>query len=188
MGNANPASAFVKGYKRSRGNISAWRGPVAHVNQNAKGIDPVTGICPAELRERTCYNSLQDVAVVSPRIGGGLGYGPCVASFAGLWRGLVKEDEVSAHRLFKRVAGRAGNILVAAFEGKCRLIVIEQRRPPLVAVMASGAVAGLGAELVCMRVLVAVPASRGSTLELNMKQGQLHVGRLVAICAGHGAM
>ena len=84
-----------------------------------------------------------------------------MAGLAGLGRRLVKQHRVSVHQLLERVAGRAGNILVAALERERRLLVVEERGLPLVAVVAGGAVVALRAELVGMRILVAFAARYG---------------------------
>ena len=47
---------------------------------------------------------------------------------------------------------------MAALEWKCRLVVIEERRSPFVAVVAGRAVTAACAELVCVRVLVTLIA------------------------------
>lgn len=91
-----------------------------------------------------------------------------MASLAGRWRGLVEKHEVSVHRLLECVASRAGHVLMAALEGKCGLLVIEERGLPLVAIVATGAVVFPGAELVSVGVLVALRAGRRGTCKVNM--------------------
>jgi len=56
-----------------------------------------------------------------------------MTSLAFCWSWLVEEHQRSIHRFLEGVAGRAGNILVSAFERESRLLVIEERRAPLVA-------------------------------------------------------
>jgi len=68
------------------------------------------------------------------------------------------------------------------------LAVIEQRRPPFVAVVASGAIVHARAKLISMRVFVAFGALCWSACELHMHQRQLHVWRLVAVSASHRTM
>ena len=111
-----------------------------------------------------------------------------MAGIAGCGCRLVKEHQVAANGLPEGVASRAGDILMAALERECRLLVIEKRRLPLVAVVAGGAVAAARPKLVSVGVLVALAASDRSALELNVQQGEFHVRRLVAIDAGHGTM
>jgi len=77
---------------------------------------------------------------------------------------------------------------MTALEGKLRLVVIEERRLPLVVVVASFAVAGAIAKLVGMRVFVASHACFLGFGKVNVDEIQLHVRRLVAVGAGHGAM
>lgn len=54
--------------------------------------------------------------------------------------------------------------------------------------MAGGAVRTACAKLVCVRILVAVGASRRYIYKLNMQHGALQVRRPVAVDAGHGPM
>lgn len=77
---------------------------------------------------------------------------------------------------------------MSAPERKNRLAVIEERRPPLIAVVAGRAIVAACSELVGVRIGVAFVASLGRALELNMHHIQLHVRRLVTLCAGYGAM
>lgn len=102
--------------------------------------------------------------------------------------GLVEEDEVPIHGFLQGVASGAGNILVSAFQGERRLLVIEEGRLPSVAVVAGSAVVRLRIELPCMRVLVTLAAIFAGIAEVNMGHGQFHVRRLVALGACHGAM
>jgi len=102
--------------------------------------------------------------------------------------GFVKEHLVAAHLFSKTVAGRAGYILMSALQRERGLLMVKKGRPPFVVAVACGAVVRLGAELVCMRILVALIAYRGGVGKVNMEHGQFHVWRLVAINAGHGAM
>jgi len=111
-----------------------------------------------------------------------------VASLAGGGRRLVKEHHLVINGLLERVAGCAGNILMAALERKRGLLVIEERWAPFVVVVACGTVVGLRAELARMRILVALIANLGGIGETNMQHGQLHVRRLVAIGAGQSAV
>lgn len=111
-----------------------------------------------------------------------------MTSLAFCWSWLVEEHQCSIHGLFEGVAGRAGNVLMSAFEREGRLLVIEERRTPLVAVVARGTVAGLRPELVCMGVFVALVAALWSTRKVHMEHRQLHVRRLVAFDAGYAAM
>ena len=107
---------------------------------------------------------------------------------AGRGSGLVKQHEITGDRLLEGVAGGAGNILVAPFERKLRFLVIEKRWFPLVAVVADSTIVGARAELVGVRVFVAVAAGAGGAVEPDMQHGQFHVRGLVAIRAGHGTM
>lgn len=86
------------------------------------------------------------------------------------------------------MASRACDILVSTPKGKYRLVVIEERRPPLIAVVAGRAIVAACSKLVGVRIGVAFAASLGRALELNMHHIQLHVRRLVTLCAGYGAM
>ena len=101
---------------------------------------------------------------------------------------LVKQHRISVYRPLRGVAGRAGDILVSAFEGECCLFMIEERWLPLVAVMATAAVVSAYAKLICMRILVALAASNGCRCEIDVDHRQFHVGRFVAVGAGRGAM
>jgi hypothetical protein len=111
-----------------------------------------------------------------------------MTNIAGGGRRFVKEHQIAFHRFFENVACRAGNILMSALERKRRLFVIEQRRPPFIAVVASSAIAGLGPELIRMRVLVALSARNRGMREIDVRHRQLHIGWLVAFGASNGAM
>lgn len=111
-----------------------------------------------------------------------------MARVTGSGGGLVKQDGFSIHLLFQGMAGRAGNVLMGTLQGKGRFFVIEERRLPLVAVMARSAVVAASAELPPMRILVAITARCGGSAKFDVHQVQLHVGWLVAIRAGHSAV
>ena len=101
---------------------------------------------------------------------------------------LVKQYIFTFYRLLQSMTSRTGHILVAALKRKCSLFVVEEGWPPLVTVMACSAVASFRPELVTMRIFVTFAASFRRALELNVKQRQLHIRRLVTIAAGHGTM
>jgi len=68
---------------------------------------------------------------------------------------------------------------MSALERKNCLLVIKQRRPPLIAVVAGTTIVRLGSELVRVGVIVALSARRRCTREIDMRHRQLHIGRLV---------
>ena len=111
-----------------------------------------------------------------------------MASRTGRGAGLVKQHQVAVHRFLERVAGRTGHILVAALERKRRLLVIEERWLPLVAVVATCAVVPTRAKLVRVRILVALAAGNRGRCELNVEHGKFHVRRLVAVGTSRGSM
>ena len=88
----------------------------------------------------------------------------------------------------QRMAFRACNILVASAERERCLAVVEERRSPFVAIVASRAIIHAGSKLLSMRVFVAFCALCRSPGEVDMNQVQLHVWRLVAVCASDCAM
>src|ERR1039458_712657 len=92
-----------------------------------------------------------------------------VASLASHRCRLVEQHEFALHRLLENVAGCAGGILMATLEREFGFLVIEERGLPLVAVVATGAIAAACAELVGVRILVALTASRGSAGEPNVE-------------------
>jgi len=111
-----------------------------------------------------------------------------VAVFAGFRRRLVEEHETPVYRLLQCVACRTGNVFVTSFQRESRFVVIEERRLPFVAVVASSAIVGAGAELVGMRILMTIAAIGGGFREVHMPHVEFHGRRLVAIDAGHRAM
>lgn len=113
---------------------------------------------------------------------------PCVAGRARCRRGLVEEHGLSVDGLLIGMTGGAGNILVRAFEREGCLLVVKERRLPLVAVVARRAILAVRAELVEMRVFVAFAALGGGLRKRNMHHGSLQVWRSVAIDACHRAM
>ena len=61
---------------------------------------------------------------------------PAMTRFAVLRCRLVEEDPGSIHLLLQRVAGRALHVFMTTFQRESRFLVIEKRRPPLLAVVA----------------------------------------------------
>ena len=111
-----------------------------------------------------------------------------MANIAGGGRRFVKEHQIAFYRFFESVAGRAGNILMTALERKRCLLMIKQRGPPFNVVVAGSAIAGPGPELIRMRVIMALGARNRCMREIDVLHRQLQIGRLVAFCAGDGAM
>lgn len=104
------------------------------------------------------------------------------------WRGLVKQNQVSFYLFLERVTRGAGNVLMTAFQRKVRLVMVEKRGPPLIAVVASGTIVCPRPKLAGMRVLMAIATISRGFRELHVRHGQFHIWRLVAIDAGHGPM
>ena len=111
-----------------------------------------------------------------------------MASFASRWCRFVKEHRGFIHHFLQRVTRRAGHIFMASFEGKLGLVVIEERRPPLAVIVASGAVVGTIAKLVGVGVFVASDACLRGARKVDMHQSQLQIRRLVAVGAGYRTM
>lgn len=120
----------------------------------------------------------------------GSGIGRPMASRTILWRRFVEEDRLCADHLGELVALGAAHILVRpAQRERSALLMIEQRRLPLDAVVAFGAAGDVRLrELLAMNVLVAILAPSRSRLEIDVDQASLKIGRLVAIAAGGRAM
>lgn len=78
--------------------------------------------------------------------------------YAGLRCRLVNENQYAIYRLLDYVAGRTGDVLMAAFQWETSLLVIEERRLPLVTVVTSPAVIHPLTKLVAMRVFVTITA------------------------------
>jgi len=110
--------------------------------------------------------------------------GAAVASFAGCRGGFVEEHQVASYLFFERVARRTGDIFMAALERKPGLFMIEERWTPLGGVVAIGAAVGTRAELVGMRILVAITAIHGGFCEVHVAECQFHVRRFVALNTG----
>jgi len=108
-----------------------------------------------------------------------------VARRAIFGRGLVEHNSLSANYLRQLMTLRAADVLMGAPQRKSRpLLMIEQRRLPLHAVVAFGAARHLHlGELFAMDVLMAVLALCRSGLEVHVHQLGLEVRRLVAINA-----
>lgn len=104
--------------------------------------------------------------------------------------GLVEEDGLCADHLGELVALRTADILVRpAQRERSPLLVIEQRRLPFHAVVAVGAAGDVRLrELLPVNVLVAILALSRSSLEIDVDEVSLQVGRLVAIAAGRRTM
>lgn len=113
-----------------------------------------------------------------------------MAGCALLRRGLVEEHGFTGNTACQFVAGFTLHVAVGPLQRKCgRLVVIEQGRLPLPAVVAPCArgCRPLG-ELPAMRVFVAVLALGWGSLEINIDQLRLQVRRLVTVDAGRGAV
>src|SRR5271165_4988921 len=102
-----------------------------------------------------------------------------MAGFACSRRRFIKEHLVAANCFFEGVACGTSNILMGAFQRELRLLVIKERGPPLVAVVACGTVICARAELVRVRVFVTLGAGSAGTREINMPHRQFHIWRLV---------
>ena len=74
---------------------------------------------------------------------------------------------------------------MSAFQGKNRLVMIEQRRLPFRAVVARFAILGALAKLIRMRILMTFAASAWSALKYDVNQLQLHIRRFMTFCARH---
>jgi hypothetical protein len=86
------------------------------------------------------------------------------------------------------VACGARDFLVSAGKGKSGALVIEERRPPFVCVVATCAVVLAGAELMGMRVLMTIAALDRSFREIDPPHRELHIRRLVTLGARNRAM
>ena len=111
-----------------------------------------------------------------------------MTSFASFRCRLVEEHETAVHRFLQRMARRASDVFVSPFERESGLVMIEERRLPFIAVVASCAIVGPGAELVGMRILMAIAAIDGGFRKVHMPHVEFHVRWLVAVDAGHRAM
>lgn len=103
---------------------------------------------------------------------------------------LVEQDLLAVDDPCQRVALRAARFLVRPLEReRGALIVIEQRRLPLRAVVARDATGNsVLRELLPMDIFVAVFALRRRCLEVDICQLRLQVRRLVAIRTSCSAM
>jgi len=111
-----------------------------------------------------------------------------MAVAAGRWCWFVEQHVRSVDLLLQRVALGARNVFVSAGERKCSLAVIEQRRPPLVAVVASCAIIHPRSKLLTMRIFVAFRALGGSAGELHVDERHFHIGGLMAVSARNSSM
>ena len=111
-----------------------------------------------------------------------------MANLTGFGCRFIEEHQVSADGSPERMTRVAGNVFVSALQWKSGLVVVEERRLPLVAVVASGAIVGTQAKLVRMRVLMTIAAVHGGFREFDMHHCELHAGWPVASDAGRRAM
>jgi hypothetical protein len=111
-----------------------------------------------------------------------------VASFASLRRRLVKQHIFAIHFALELMARTACDILVSTLQREFSLLVIKQRRLPLIGVVALRALERPFAELLGMRILVALIASYRRIGEVHMDHVPFHVGGLVAVDALHRPM
>src|SRR5579863_5592275 len=94
----------------------------------------------------------------------------CVTCFAGRRGRLIEEDGVSADNLFERMTRGTCYVFMPSLERKCRLVMIEKRRPPLDRIVATCAVGTPCTELVSVRVLMAIAAIYGGFREVHVLQ------------------
>ena len=111
-----------------------------------------------------------------------------MATRAGYRGWFIKKHHRAIYRLAQLVAVGASDLFVRALQRERCLLMIEERRLPLVAVVAGRAVAGARSELIGVRILVAFRARSRSGGEIHMDHGQFQLGRLVAIDAGNSAV
>ena len=116
---------------------------------------------------------------------GAVSPGRAVASLAGLRCRFIKQDRLPFHLPRQLVAAVAPDIPMRTLKReRGPLLMVEQRWPPAIAVMALGA--GCNAvfrKLLAMNVLVAVLAAGGRLPKIDMGQRGFHVRRTVAIDA-----
>ena len=107
-----------------------------------------------------------------------------------LWCGLVEEDGFCTDDLRQLVTLHAAHILVRpAQRERSPLLMIEQRRLPLHAVVAFGAASDVRLrKLLAVNILVAILTLSWSSFEIDVNEPGLKVGRLVAIAAGRRTM
>ena len=105
---------------------------------------------------------------------------------SGSWS--IEENFVPIDFLLERMTCRTSHFFMTTFQWKFCLVMIEERRAPLVAVVASCAIVRAIAELSGMWVFVAFCASFRRTCELDVHQIQLHIRGLVAVRTCHCAM
>lgn len=108
-----------------------------------------------------------------------------MASFASFRGGLVEQHIFAIYFALELVARAACDILVPTLQREFGLLVIKKRGLPLIGVVALRAFKLPLAELIGMRVLVALIASQRRIGEVHMDHVPFHVGRLVAVHALH---
>ena len=111
-----------------------------------------------------------------------------MAVFAGFRCRLIEEHQVAIHWFLQRVACRTSDVFVPSFQRESGLVMIKKRRLPFIAVVACCAIVGPGAELVGVRILMAIAAIDGGFRKIHVPHCQFHRRRLVAVDAGRRAM
>ena len=113
-----------------------------------------------------------------------------MAGFAVFGRRFIEQNLFPIDPLGQIMTLCAPRFLVGPLQRKrSALLVIEQRRFPLRAVVALHATRGsIFSELLAVNILVAVFALRRCRLEVHIDQLGLHVRRLVAVDTGSGAV
>ena len=125
---------------------------------------------------------------VSPRGDSRLGNVSSMTRFARLWSWFVVKNLDFIHRLLEGVTCRTRYILVSALQRKSSSLMIEKRRAPLVGVVARVALLCALAELICVRVFMAIAAFCGGFCEVHVSHSELEIRWLVAVCASNSAM
>lgn len=105
-------------------------------------------------------------------------------------RGLIEKNRLRADHLRQLVTVCAAHILMRPAQRERRpLLMIEQRRLPFHAVVALDTAGNVGLrKLLSVDIFVAILALGRSSLEIDVDEASLKIGRLVAVAAGGRAM
>jgi len=100
-------------------------------------------------------------------------------------RRLIEKYRLTFHLSLVRMTRGARNILVSTFQREDRLLMVKERRPPFLRVVAGRAIIHLLPELVAMRILVTIRTTRRGLCKLHMHHRLFQVGWAMTIHTGH---
>lgn len=103
-----------------------------------------------------------------------------MAGFASRRCWFVEKDEVACDRLAQGMTRRTRYVFVSSLQRERSLVMIEERRSPLVRIVAARTIVGSLEELTCVRVFMAISAAGWRIGKPHMNHRQFQIRWTVA--------